>query len=219
MGDDVIAQEQILDFIKGRQFRCTLICHKSVNVDRSFPVHLIENFFLSADTIPPPIDSNFSDDSNVEFKNPVGSAIVTDEAVLKHTLAILGREWPRQLTFKQLAGRLRAVPEIQVDFDHQLERLKASLIPIYTIGFLRFSVCPTRSCDELPLRPRCSAFVQFQIEDGSTLICALDGLLHSAEDVLLRRVILYANGERDRDQIVAAIVQSGFRDEDDGGRI
>lgn len=220
MDGDLVAREQAIDFIRGRQFRRSLVCHKSVTVDRSFPADLLEKFHLSVHLAPLPEGSDLNDDSSVDFRNRLGSTITTDEPLLKNMLAMLGREWPGQFTFEEVINRLRDVPELQANFDGELRRLKDSLIPIYAIDFLKLSVHPTPFCENLPERPKCSSFARFQIEEGSPGICALDGIVHSADDALLRQVILCTNGERDRDEIIAAVRQNAgmFEENDDSLR-
>jgi methyltransferase-like protein/cyclopropane fatty-acyl-phospholipid synthase-like methyltransferase len=44
---DIVRLNQYMDFIRNQRFRCTLLCHKGVNINRSLKPEQVENFYLS----------------------------------------------------------------------------------------------------------------------------------------------------------------------------
>jgi methyltransferase-like protein len=46
---DIVRAEQYLDFIKNRRFRCTLLCHNNVRINRSLSDDTVKDFAFSLD--------------------------------------------------------------------------------------------------------------------------------------------------------------------------
>lgn len=217
LGTDIVAREQILDLINCRRFRNALVCRASVEVERSYPPDLIEKFFLAAETIPSEADADLFDNSNVKFSNREGFSVTTDEPLLKNALAILGNAWPRSLTFRQLESELRRIPRLQPYFDDHFPQLRESFQQINSVNLLTLSVFVPAIGDEMPEKPRSSGFARFQIEQRSPGVCSLDGSVHELDDPVMRILILLANGERNREDLISATAlelgeQQGFED-------
>ena len=46
--DDIIARQQYLDFLKGRRFRQTLLCHDSAPIERSIPLERVTSLLAAS---------------------------------------------------------------------------------------------------------------------------------------------------------------------------
>ena len=207
VGPDLIAREQIVDFIKCRRFRSSLICRRSTHIERALPPDMIERFLIAADLTPADPSADLLDNSNVKFKRRDSGSLTTDEPFLKNAVYEIGKVWPRTTSFAEVVTQLRRVPELQDGFDTGLARAKDSMKQLYWIGLLKLSVYEPAIDEEVPEKPRVSEFARFQVEQDLPTVCTLDGSVLDADDPVMRQLIFAANGERNRNDIIEAIAE------------
>jgi methyltransferase-like protein/cyclopropane fatty-acyl-phospholipid synthase-like methyltransferase len=108
MSDDPARWEQYLDFLRGRAFRLTLLCHEDVKL---LPAPAVEAVYglQAAVFVPPgslsPVLFGYTLES---FPNARGQTITLDHPVLKAALLILGEQWPRSIPFRGLWSEVTA---------------------------------------------------------------------------------------------------------------
>lgn len=102
LGDDTLARQQYLDFLKGRRFRQTLLCHDSVPIDRNIPMERVTSLLVASSAGPASPLSPKPLDSPVQFDGPHHSSITTGHPLVKAALLCLGKNWPLPLSFEAL---------------------------------------------------------------------------------------------------------------------
>jgi methyltransferase-like protein/ubiquinone/menaquinone biosynthesis C-methylase UbiE len=98
--DDIVIREQFLDFLKGRKFRQSLVCHKEVAIDRVPDRSRVMKMSISSNSSPLPIDP---DEPEVQrFELPTGTSFSTNHPAAKAVLLALHRHAPRPIMFDEL---------------------------------------------------------------------------------------------------------------------
>jgi methyltransferase-like protein len=216
MADSLVAKEQYLDFLKGRRFRQTLLCHAACELDRiPRPEHMAQFFFASPlRTDAPPAD--LQTHAVVPFAGPLKSSISTDNPLIKAALAALGQAWPQAVHFHDLlavaqlaCGRRNGCDGPSVDEDVRV--LGDMLLRAYAGGIIEVYGHPPRFATQPGERPVASPLARLQSrEDGR-----VTNLRHyniEIENPLGRYLLGRLDGSLDRAALVgdlAALVESG----------
>jgi SAM-dependent methyltransferase len=102
MSDDPARQEEYLDFLRGRTFRRTLLCHDEVELLPEPSVAAVEGLQAALPMTPGSLPAELQADVVVSFQDRRGHAITIDDPVLRAAILVLGERWPRSLPFRAL---------------------------------------------------------------------------------------------------------------------
>ena len=97
-----IGEEQVLDFIRMRRFRETLLCHADVETSPEIQKDALKQFKLASQAE----SSAGSAPGKRAFTLPGGAALETDESRPIAMLECLMRAWPRALPFEEMEAYL-----------------------------------------------------------------------------------------------------------------
>src|SRR5262249_34306065 len=127
-----VAREQYLDFVQGRMFRETLLCHQEVKLERPLDLARIKRLHFSSDIMPASDDLDPRQSGVAEFKTRAGQKVRTDHQLAKAAFLHLGKIWPQTITGADLviAGRAQLGPTsngIEPALDEQIETLTTIL--------------------------------------------------------------------------------------------
>jgi SAM-dependent methyltransferase len=103
---DVIMKEQLLDFLRCRRFRQTLLCRASVPLSPPTPGRVLA--LAAASPLKLVGQPNLASREVAEFRSPHDVSLKIDHPVAKAVLHRLGREWPRAVPVEQLLADARA---------------------------------------------------------------------------------------------------------------
>jgi len=203
---DIVMKEQLLDFLRGRRFRQTLLCHGNVLLSRPEARRV---FGLAASSQLALVDEpNLSTSELAEFRSPRGNSLRIDHPVVKTVLARLGGEWPRAIPFAELltgareaAGRTDAGSG-QGDADV----LGAVLLACYGASYAEFFAHAPRFTLTAGERPRASAVARDEI-DRTPLVTNLRHENLRIDDALGAALLRLLDGTRDRRQIVDSLTE------------
>lgn len=190
-GDDVVAKEQYLDFIKGRPFRQTLLCRQEVALDRRTRPEQIRGLHLASEAHPVSPVPDLRPGVFEEFRGPRGAALKTDDPHAKAALCRLGEMWPRTLSFPELLAIAAGEPA----------PLEEILFQGYRAGLLEAYTNPPRFADSAGERPAASPLARVQAQQGA-LVTSLRHTTVELEDTADRCLLLLLDGARDRDALV-----------------
>ena len=107
ISDDVILREQYLDFMRGRAFRKTLLCHQDVKLDRSGKSVSIRPFYVSSQARPNSAAPNFSLGAEETFRSGSGAELTTANPLARALLWYLIESQPQRIAFEKL------LPEVE----------------------------------------------------------------------------------------------------------
>ena len=94
--DDIIRREQYLDFLKGRMFRQTLLCHADERIQRRPRPSVIAELAVSTPAVR-------SDESGATvFEGPTGSTLTTDNPLVIAAIEQAAAAWPAAVWVRDL---------------------------------------------------------------------------------------------------------------------
>jgi hypothetical protein len=103
-GNDLIAQEQMLDFSRMRMFRETLLCHAEHNLRREFPASRIPRLYIAS----PAIAGDGPEPGSRCYALPGGPKLNSDDPATIALMEQLIAAWPQVLSFDQVSAILKA---------------------------------------------------------------------------------------------------------------
>jgi SAM-dependent methyltransferase len=208
LGDDVQAREQYLDFLKCRMYRQTLLCHGEVELDRRLEPDVITRFLVASPARPASPEAALHDRSIVEFHAPRGSALRTDEPLVKLALERLSGCWPRSVAFDELLRHSRSEMvrggQPPRDRSDDVRVLGEILLRAYAANVVQLHLHQPDFATAPGERPRASALARLQAGIGDTVT----NLRHASiriEDAAGRRLLTLLDGTRDRRALLAGV--------------
>lgn len=204
MTNTQVGLEQLMDFIRGRQFRQTLLCREGVLLERDLDRLQLDGMYLSArGEMVGPGDPAYSPDIP-KFRDGQSIMRVGDPEMAR-IVASLAAASPAQVAFDDLMSDV-------TDAEHRA-RVRKHLISMYLTGMLRLDVEPTRVSSRAGERPRVSrAAVVTRSREEVT------NLLHQGTVLspLTSLVFELLDGTRDRAVLIADL-RAGLERAPDAG--
>lgn len=207
--DDVVRQEQFMDFLRNRMFRQTLLVKAGVPIDRSLAPSRAEALSFSGE-----IRSNATaseGDSQVEtFVAPSGAGVSTANPLTRAVLHRLGEVWPRTIPFAELLQEsyrhirpwAQGAPSAQ-----EQGVLAADLLRASVLGLTEAHYIPIRCVERAGEKPLASSLTRIQAASNEPV----STLRHDWVDPepQPRMVLALLDGSRDRAMLLAALPEIG----------
>lgn len=186
--DDLIRQEQYIDFVRNRKFRRALICQGNVTIERTQMLARAETMQAAA-FLRQSVEAN----GMSRFKHRRG-ALVTGAGPLHDALVTISRRFPQALSVKEVidaAGQHRAT-------------LLRELVNCWMNGMLELYVDPPAVQAQAPSdKPRASLVARYLAAQNQTPINQRHGTI--PVDATQRRFIQLLDGTRTRDQLATEL--------------
>jgi SAM-dependent methyltransferase len=113
---DLVTREQHLDFLKGRSFRRTLLCHANVELRRPPAPARVRRLRVASPARPGSARPDLRSAAVAEsFHSPKGTHVTTAEPLLKAALVTLCDAWPGSISFDDLLDRAAAASGAAAD--------------------------------------------------------------------------------------------------------
>lgn len=208
---DLVGMEQYMDFVRNRQFRATLVCHRAVELERHLRPSVLEGLRVEFGTKPAaPVD--LSPGVVVELETLEGLVVRSSTPLTKAALVVLRNLWPRSLPFDQLfrrasdllrEGGLPLPPE--PDGRH---RLGSDLLECLVGGGLQVHTFEPPMATTVGPRPRVPRSVAVGAHRGFAT-----SQRHARVDLdaTAVRIVQLLDGTRDHGAIAAALVEQAQR--------
>jgi methyltransferase-like protein len=205
LGDDFVRREQFTDFITGRPFRSSLICHEGITLDRHPRPEKLRSFYLASQVEPLSTEPDLRARSVEKFKGLDGEIIEIENPLTKAVLFALQKAWSKSLSFDELMREASALSGVAGDED--IDAASPELLDLFKKGFVYIYSFRPEFPDKPGEKPRASRFVQWQIRKNCLNVTALSGMNLAPEDDVMRLILLLCDGTRDRDAIVAEMTR------------
>lgn len=206
VSDSIIAKEQYLDFLKGRRFRQTLLCHVENKFDPIPRSENIVNFYIGAPVYPESLPCNINSQDAVTFIGPKNSAIKTDNPLIKAALLQLGKVWPKTIHFNDLLDIARTVCNDKLDKQESLRILADMLLRAYAGAVVEFHLLPAQFVVQPSEYPVASPLARLQSAEGIK-VTNLRHYTIKIEDPMGHRLLQLLDGSRDRKQLIDELSQ------------
>lgn len=203
--DKIVAMEQYIDFLRNRTFRATLLCHRSVNLNRRIEPSAMKKYQVASILDPVSESPDIWTTAVEQYRHPSGTELRTGDVLTKATLAALKDVWPGWLPFERLLKNIRdsaaKSPAKNITIDE--EALGQVLLTLFQQGLAELHLGAPGFVTKLSIRPMVSALARVQIQEG----LEVTNLRH--ERVLLpdvfRQIAQYCDGSQDKAQLVASL--------------
>jgi methyltransferase-like protein/cyclopropane fatty-acyl-phospholipid synthase-like methyltransferase len=217
ISDSTIAQEQYLDFLKGRRFRQTLLCHKDQRLDSTPSPEKIRAFSVASPVQSETIDRQIASTQTVAFLGPSNSSVKTDNPLIKAAMSVLGGAWPKALPFPDLLAKARAVcgrnsSEHVADVEVDAQVLGDMLLRAYAGGIVELHIYPPQFVLEANEKPIASPLARLQSRMGVGVVTLRHNNI-AVEEALGRYLLQLLDGSRDRNDLLNELltaVESGL---------
>lgn len=190
---DVVHREQLMDFLKQRMFRQTLLCHAAHDVARDALPDRAATLAAAG-----PIEHAADPATGrVTFTGSAGASLTTDHPLLVAALRRIGERWPAAAWLHELGTEQPAPPE-------ELALLGEALLACFAANLVRLHACPPAVATVPGERPRASPLARLQAADRE-LITTLRHTSVRLEDELGWVLVTLLDGTRDRAQLLAEL--------------
>jgi SAM-dependent methyltransferase len=185
---DPVRRDGLLDVLKERRFRQTLLCRADRRPDPEPKSERLAGMAVSGALRWTADESS----GRVTFLGPGTAHVVSDHPLVVRTLRAIGESWPSPLPIAVL-GEERELPAIG-----------DILLRCYATNLVRLHVHPPRVSTAPPERPRVSPVARLEAAEG-TMVTTVRHTHLELDDDVARRVATLLDGSRDRADLVEAI--------------
>jgi SAM-dependent methyltransferase len=193
-GDDLLRREQMLDFVRMRAYRQTLLCRAECAVRSDFPAECLRRLMLAS-----PARSAPGEKPGAKiFTLPNGSRVEINHAAVLALLGALEPAWPHALRFDELEPQLA---EAGFALDGEGGPLLMQLAVATMIEFHAWSAPVAR---EIAARPKASACSRQEARTRTQVATLLHGTF-GFDDPLIRSFLQLLDGTRDRKALFEAM--------------
>lgn len=162
-------QEQYMDFITNRMFRCTLACRRGVALTRDISPQRLHGLCLGLVRSLEAPQMSLASDEPAKFERS-GQTVTAKAPITKAALAVLAENYPRALMFDDLLERARqrlqthgAAPS---DATVQQSQLAADMLRLVGRGILRVALNPPPFVTTVSPRPLTTPLARLQAATG-----------------------------------------------------
>jgi cyclopropane fatty-acyl-phospholipid synthase-like methyltransferase len=205
ISDDIILREQYLDFMRGRTFRKTLLCHKDVRLDRSGKAVSVRSYYVSSQARPNSPAPSFSPKAEETFTSGSGAELTTANPLARALLWYLIESQPQRVPFEKLVTEVERrarqglgfVPKPDQDFASDLADF---VWLMYSAGLLDLHVYVPPFATKVSERPVASPLARLEARDGDVITTLHQRSLRLG-DALQRGLVMLMDGTRDHNAL------------------
>ena len=161
MAGDLIQREQYMDFVRNRDFRKTLLCHREVKIDRELRPDSLGKFHVAAPLACVDRSIDLRDANPMKFQHILSNQeLLATTPLWKGALHCLAEAWPGSVPFGKIASMARAAAGLeQITDAENLYKEKCllgkSLLPMHLSGLAEIHSAPPRFLREVKRSAGC----------------------------------------------------------------
>ena len=205
---DLMQREQLVDFLRNRRFRRTLVVHQAVPLTRKLSPDRL--FALHVATRAKPLSGVPDERSTAaeEFHAPDGGRLTTQRPLTKAAMMALVQNSPAAVSFTDLCGLANARLGARAPVDpNDMAALASDLLRSYSAGVVELHSAASPFVIEIGDRPRTSAVVRLQALRGTGVTNLRHETVNLNEDA--RRLVPLLDGTRSHDALAALVFPAG----------
>lgn len=215
VGQNVVAQEQYMDFVRNRNFRQTLLCRKTLRLERNVaPAAMKRGYFTSLLVKPDRAQFNPAPGAPSEFKLRTGTAMVnTSHGLIKAAFDTLADYSVERISFADLLSIAR---QKSVAFSgpagatrpalEEEDLLARDLLRLYSGGVVDLFAAPLRLQRIVPEKPSATPLARYQAVHWRLVTNHAHQPLKF--DALGQRVLAACDGTRDENGVLEFVLDA-----------
>ena len=200
--DDLLLREQYMDFMRGRAFRKTLLCHAGLPLDRNVNPQGVRSLYVSSSAQPDAPAPIFDATSQETFRGGAGAKLTTADPLARALFWYLIDVQPQRIPFARLAAEVESrarrqwcfVPKPAQDI---ISDLAEFVWLMYSAGLISLHVHVPPVVAEVSERPLASPLARRQARH-SDVVSTLYHRSLKLGDSIQRGVVPLLDGTRDR---------------------
>lgn len=203
--NDIVEQEQYMDFVVNRRFRTSILCKNAHVVNRTLSRDKIMEFYLSS--VMKPDDANADPKKPVFFKNPSGGQFNTTSEISGALYLELAAHGMKPVKAEDLVKTVQK--KLKIDkADTVREQLVDAAMQLMLRGFIKIHSDSPDFVTKVSKKPVAFPFARFQAENDKTTKCvtnAMQGMVNT--DMFVNMCIALLDGEHTKEDIIESITQ------------
>jgi methyltransferase-like protein/cyclopropane fatty-acyl-phospholipid synthase-like methyltransferase len=205
ISDDLIRNEQYMDFIRNRMFRQTLLCRKGISLKRGLGGEDVSGLLVASAASPKEEPVDLAPGVKQSFEAPGGLPVQTEFPLTKAALTVLWEHWPRAIDLNTLfreANRRLNNPPGQRKAEVQKNRmvLADDLLHCYAANAVEFRTWQPDFVTEVSERPRVSGLASYMAGKEQFVVNQRHQGVHL--DPVALELVRLLDGTRDRPALI-----------------
>lgn len=211
IGDDVLLREQYLDFMRGRYFRKTLLCHPHISLNRKLTSDCVKSYSISTFAMPESTTPNYDPGAKESFKNNAGGTLTSADPLARALLWFLLDKHPERVPFEPLTAEVESRARQKFGFVPKPDQNVAADIAeftwvIYRAGLLDLHIYSPPYARNVSDRPLASPLARWQAWRGD-IVATLHHRTLQLQTAVHRGLLALLDGSRDRAALRADLLQ------------
>ncbi len=198
--DNVLQQEQMMDLLRNRAMRHTLLCHAGIpTLNRTPSVDWVSQFCYRSSLQFAGIEGH-----NHTFENKKAK-LVSENPLIQATFHYLTRQYPRAVPFEELTTEVALLLAMSLS-DADKHTISNALLRCFSQGIIEWHIVPPRLTVQVSHTPKASQLARWEVQLGHkiTNLCCEPVMI---EDVVGIRLLPHLDGSRDRAALLAIFQQ------------
>jgi methyltransferase-like protein/cyclopropane fatty-acyl-phospholipid synthase-like methyltransferase len=205
ISDDLIRNEQYMDFVRNRMFRQTLLCRKGISLKRGLGGEDVSGLLVASAACPKEEPVDLSPGAKQSFEAPGGLPVQTEFPLTKAALTVLWEHWPRAIDldtlFREASRRLCSNPDHRKAQIQKSRRVLADdLLHCYAANAVEFRTWQADFVIEVSEWPRVSGLASYMA--GKEQFAVNQRHLGVHLDPVARELVSLLDGTRDRPALI-----------------
>lgn len=206
---DIVRSEQYMDFFRNRTFRETLLCRRSVPLNRRIDTDKIKPLAFASDLEAPNGAVDLESELEVTFSAPQRPNVGVRDPIFKAALVELREAWPRFVPLTELEANVRRRLQLPPANEESTRVFVERLWNWFTHRLVMMSAVPVACTNNPGERPLGSALARTQLQAGRA---QLTNLLHMTVRLnpFEAAVLSLLDGTRERRALGRLLLDSRF---------
>jgi SAM-dependent methyltransferase len=202
--DDILEQEQVMDFLTNRMFRQTLLCRAERTLTHELDLDAFARYAFHG-WLTPQAAPDLRRAAAQPFNTPAGAVCVATHPLAKAALLELGACYPDAVAYEALLAGAQARVRAAGGPAEESAALLPELVRLYLRHAIGVAPQPQQMAPPASTRPCASALARAQAGAGLGHVASLRHMPMGL-DAFAARLLALLDGTRTRDELVAALV-------------
>jgi methyltransferase-like protein len=194
--NNLIHQEQMMDFLRNRRFRHTLLCHQGTPLNRNLSSTILKHFYI-ASSLQPVTDTA---KSLQQFANKQGS-VSTEQPIIQLALHYLSQRWPKAVAFTELITQIKSNQGYSSDAQEPVIMLAEALFNCYAKGLIEWYTYPPPLVITITTYPQASSLARWQVRQSQKVTNQRCEVV-TIENGIGLRLLPYLDGSHDKSALL-----------------
>ena len=205
ISDDLIRNEQYMDFVRNRLFRQTLLCRKGISLKRGLGGEDVRGLLVASAACPKAEPVDLAPGTKQSFEAPGGLPVQTEFPLTKAALTVLWEHWPRAIDldtlFREASQRLSNHPgHRKAELQKKRWVLADDLLHCYAANAVEFHTWQADFVTEVSERPRVSGLASYMAGKEQFVVNQRHLGVHL--DPVALELVRLLDGTRDRPALI-----------------